>query len=58
VARSSESLLLTCRDPKLCTGLQPAEHEQLITLLNRVAAEQGLTEGVHPGPAGPDPDDC
>jgi DNA-binding MarR family transcriptional regulator len=40
---------------QLCTGLQPAEREQLITLLNRLAAEQGLAEGVHPGAADPGP---
>jgi DNA-binding MarR family transcriptional regulator len=42
---------------QLCRGLQPAEREQLLTLLNRLAAEQGLAEGVHPGAADPDPDD-
>jgi DNA-binding MarR family transcriptional regulator len=40
---------------QLCTGLAPAEREQLIGLLNRIAAEQGLAEGVHPGAADPDP---
>lgn len=44
-------------EQQLCRGLQPADREQLITLLNRVAAEQGLAEGVHPGAADPDPDD-
>jgi DNA-binding MarR family transcriptional regulator len=39
---------------QLCKGLQPAEREQLITLLGRVAAEQGLGEGVHPGAADPE----
>jgi DNA-binding MarR family transcriptional regulator len=39
---------------QLCKGLQPAEREQLITLLSRLAAEQGLGEGVHPGAADPD----
>jgi DNA-binding MarR family transcriptional regulator len=43
-------------EQELCSGLQPAERERLITLLNRVAAEQGLAEGVHPGAADPDPD--
>jgi DNA-binding MarR family transcriptional regulator len=43
-------------EQQLCRGLQPAEREQLLTLLNRLAAEQGLAEGVHPGAAGPDPD--
>ena len=40
---------------QLCRGLQPAEREQLLTLLNRLAAEQGLAEGVHPGAAAPRP---
>jgi DNA-binding MarR family transcriptional regulator len=44
-------------EQQLCGGLQPAEREQLLTLLNRLAAEQGLAEGVHPGAADPDPDD-
>jgi DNA-binding MarR family transcriptional regulator len=43
-------------EQQLCGGLQPAEREQLLTLLNRLAAEQGLAEGVHPGAADPDPD--
>jgi hypothetical protein len=32
-------------------GLQPAEVGQLKALLSRVAAEQGLAPGVHPGVA-------
>jgi DNA-binding MarR family transcriptional regulator len=44
-------------EQQLCRGLQPAERGQLITLLNRVAAEQGLAEGVHPGAVDPGPDD-
>jgi len=44
-------------EQQLCRGLQPADREQLLTLLNRLAAEQGLAEGVHPGAAGPDPDE-
>jgi DNA-binding MarR family transcriptional regulator len=39
---------------QLCAGLAPAERERLIALLNRVAAEQGLAEGVHPGATDPD----
>lgn len=42
-------------EQQLCTGLQPAEREQLITLLSRLASEQGLSPGVHPGAADPDP---
>jgi DNA-binding MarR family transcriptional regulator len=44
-------------EQQLCRGLQPAEREQLITLLNRIAAEQGLAEGIHPGAADPGRDD-
>jgi DNA-binding MarR family transcriptional regulator len=44
-------------EQELCRGLQPADREQLLTLLNRLAAEQGLAEGVHPGAADPDPDE-
>jgi DNA-binding MarR family transcriptional regulator len=40
-------------EEQLCTGLQPAEREQLITLLSRLATEQGLVPGVHPGAADP-----
>jgi DNA-binding MarR family transcriptional regulator len=44
-------------EQQLCSGLQPAEREQLLTLLNRLAAEQGLAEGVHPGAVDLDPDE-
>ena len=44
-------------EQQLCRGLQPAEREQLLTLLNRLAAQQGLAEGVHPGAADPAPDE-
>jgi DNA-binding MarR family transcriptional regulator len=44
-------------EQELCSGLQPANREQLLTLLNRLAAEQGLAEGIHPGAADPDPDE-
>jgi DNA-binding MarR family transcriptional regulator len=33
----------------LCTALDEAERAQLAGLLARIAAEQGLTPGVHPG---------
>ncbi len=33
----------------LCTALDEAEQAQLAGLLSRIAAEQGLTPGVHPG---------
>jgi DNA-binding MarR family transcriptional regulator len=41
----------------LCAALNPAERAQLAGLLTRIAAEQGLTPGVHPGfrrPGGPE----
>jgi DNA-binding MarR family transcriptional regulator len=41
-------------EQQLTAGLQRAEREQLITLLSRLAAAQGLAEGVHPGAADPD----
>lgn len=36
-------------EAELCAGLDPAERRQLIALLSRISAEQGLTSGVHPG---------
>lgn len=33
----------------MCASLGGAEREQLIALLSRIAAEQGLAPGVHPG---------
>ncbi len=33
----------------LCTALEESERTQLAGFLNRIAAEQGLTPGVHPG---------
>ena len=33
----------------LCTALTPEERAQLEALLNRMAQQQGLTPGVHPG---------
>lgn len=36
---------------QLCAGLRADEREQLIALLSRLAAQQGLVEGVHPGVA-------
>ena len=41
----------------LCAGLTQAERQRLIDLLSRVAAEQGLPTGVHPGVAATNPDD-
>jgi len=36
-------------DDVLLAALDPGEREQLHTLLERVVADQGLTQGVHPG---------
>jgi DNA-binding MarR family transcriptional regulator len=38
----------------ICAGLDPGERAQLTGLLERIAARQGLTRGVHPGYRGPD----
>ena len=44
-------------EAQLCTGLTQAERHRLISLLSRVAAEQGLPTGVHPGVAATNPND-
>ena len=36
-------------DEAVCAALGPQEREQLTALLTRIAAQQGLTPGVHPG---------
>jgi DNA-binding MarR family transcriptional regulator len=36
-------------EDRICAGLTGDERAQLITLLGRIAANQGLVEGVHPG---------
>jgi DNA-binding MarR family transcriptional regulator len=36
-------------DEAVCAALTPAEKSQLTELLQRIAGEQGLTPGVHPG---------
>ncbi|WP_067456242.1 MarR family winged helix-turn-helix transcriptional regulator [Actinomadura macra] len=36
-------------EQQFCQALSPAEHRQLISLLGRIADQQGLTPGVHPG---------
>jgi len=33
----------------LCAGLGPKERRQLVALLQKVAANQGLERGIHPG---------
>jgi DNA-binding MarR family transcriptional regulator len=44
-------------EAQLCAGLTQAERQRLIDLLSRIAAEQGLPTGVHPGVAATNPDD-
>ena len=41
--------LARAHDHDLCQALNPAEHDQLADLLARIANQQGLTPGVHPG---------
>jgi DNA-binding MarR family transcriptional regulator len=36
-------------EQQMCAGLSPDEHDQLLDLLRRIAANQGLHDGVHPG---------
>ena len=36
-------------DAAVCAALNEKEREQLASLLGRIAKEQGLTPGVHPG---------
>ena len=44
-------------EARLCAGLTQAERHRLIGLLSRVAAEQGLPAGVHPGVVATSADD-
>lgn len=39
----------TAHEDDICAALTPAEREQLGGLLRRIADQQGLTPGVHPG---------
>jgi DNA-binding MarR family transcriptional regulator len=41
--------LARSHDHDLCQALEPAERDQLADLLARIAAQQGLAPGVHPG---------
>jgi DNA-binding MarR family transcriptional regulator len=43
------SRLAAEHEEQLCAALTQAERAQLIDLCRRIAAEQGLTPGVHPG---------
>lgn len=36
-------------DAAICRALDATERDQLRTLLTRIAADHGLTPGVHPG---------
>jgi DNA-binding MarR family transcriptional regulator len=36
-------------EQEICAALSPAQHDQLKKLLETIAAQQGLTPGVHPG---------
>jgi DNA-binding MarR family transcriptional regulator len=42
-------------ESQLCAGLGLAERRQLVDLLSRIAARQGLVMGVHPGVGEPAP---
>jgi hypothetical protein len=44
-------------EAQLCAGLTDSERRQLNALLSRVAAEQGLPTGVHPGDVTTNADD-
>jgi hypothetical protein len=44
-------------EAQLCAGLSDSERRRLIGLLSRVAAEQGLPTGVHPGVVATNADD-
>ncbi|MDR3084520.1 MAG: MarR family transcriptional regulator [Streptomyces sp.] len=39
----------TAHEQHVCQALSPDEHQQLTGLLGRLAEQQGLTPGVHPG---------
>lgn len=41
--------LARAHDRELCQALDESEHAQLIDLLSRIADQQGLTQGIHPG---------
>jgi DNA-binding MarR family transcriptional regulator len=44
-------------EAQLCAGLSDSERRRLIGLLSRVADEQGLPTGVHPGVVATNADD-
>jgi DNA-binding MarR family transcriptional regulator len=41
--------IAVAHEEAVCAGLSPEERQQLGALLERVAANQGLTPGIHPG---------
>ncbi|GAA0725159.1 winged helix-turn-helix transcriptional regulator [Dactylosporangium roseum] len=41
--------IAAAHDDDICAGLDPDERSQLARLLQRIADQQGLTPGVHPG---------
>ncbi len=41
--------IATAHEGDICAGLDDTEYEHLATLLNRIAEQQQLTPGVHPG---------
>jgi DNA-binding MarR family transcriptional regulator len=48
-AMSEIGRIARAHDEAICASLTAGEREQLFGLLTRIAEEQGLTEGVHPG---------
>ncbi len=46
---SQLSRVAVAHEEAVCAGLKPKERQQLATLLQRVAANQGLEPGIHPG---------
>jgi len=48
-ARGGATIALRCPDDETCRALDTSERAVLTELLTRIAADQGLTPGVHPG---------
>jgi hypothetical protein len=49
LAREEQGRLAREHDEEICAGLNASEREQLMALLTRLAAQLGLSPGVHPG---------
>lgn len=47
--REQIALIGRAHEDEICAGLDPDERAQLHELLERIAARQGLTPGIHPG---------